>query len=248
MYRLRAEDYVKNRFVGLWSVLAFQAGFINSIGFLAFHKFVSHMTGYGSQIGINLGRGEKLIALETLSAPIAFVLGAWFSGCLTVARSARGERPIFLGALLVAGENGLFGEFGEPLVFTRDFLFLATLSFVCGMQNACFATLTKGQIRTTHLTGISTDFGTDLALITSGNLSDPELRMARRRNFMRFMTFFSFTFGAILSALVDSQLKFMALAVPCITSTLVAFVFFKVKFEIDSGNSQPQPILASPQR
>ncbi len=245
MYRLQPEDFLKKRFIGLWSLLAFQAGFINSIGFLACQRFVSHVTGFGTQVGLTAGEGKYLLALEMLSAPAAFVFGAWFNGWLTVARQSRGLTPrydwvtllmpVALAALLIAGEQGAFGRFGEPSILARDFMFLSSLSFLCGMQNACFATLTKGQIRTTHLTGISTDFGTDLALTLNGSLPKDERRLARKRNFMRASTFTGFSVGALVSALVDAHLEYWSLAIPTATALVVAGVFYAFKAENDAA-------------
>jgi uncharacterized membrane protein YoaK (UPF0700 family) len=242
MYRLEPQDFVKGRFIGLWSLLAFQAGFINSIGFLACHRFVSHVTGFSSQVGITIGSGNYVLALEMLSAPLAFLLGAWVNGILTIARHSRGLTPRYdlvsiiipltITLLMIAGVQGFFGPFGEPLLLFRDFVLLCSLSFVCGLQNACFATLTKGQIRTTHLTGITTDFGTDLSLITNGGSSE-ERRLARKRNFMRAMTFISFSSGALISALVDARLEYWALLLPAVTSSVVSAIFFSVKYELD---------------
>lgn len=243
MYRLEAQDYVKSKMIALWSLLAFQAGFINSIGFLDSLRFVSHVTGFSSQIGISLARGQIFLAIEMLSLPAAFITGAWFNGYLTVVRKSRGLiprydlvtllMPIVLGILLLMGINGIFGGFGERTFLLRDFIFLGSLSFLCGMQNACFATLTKGQIRTTHLTGISTDFGTDLSLTLSGSLSAEELSLAKKRNYMRAATFIGFFSGALISALVDSQIGFYSLLIPFVTSSCVSSIFFFKKHELD---------------
>ena len=261
MYRLQPQDFLKKRFIGLWSLLAFQAGFINSIGFLACQRFVSHVTGFGTQVGMTAGEGKYLLALEMLSAPAAFVFGAWFNGWLTVARQSRGLvprydwitllMPVALALLLIAGEQGAFGKFGEPLILARDFVFLSSLSFLCGMQNACFATLTKGQIRTTHLTGISTDFGTDLALTLNGKLPKDERREARKRNFMRASTFLGFSVGALVSALVDASLEYWSLAIPTATALVVAGVFYAYKSEKDlaeaTRKSTPSDVTVSAQ-
>jgi uncharacterized membrane protein YoaK (UPF0700 family) len=251
VHRLQPQDFLKKRFIGLWSLLAFQAGFINSIGFLACQRFVSHVTGFGTQVGLTAGEGKYLLALEMLSAPAAFVFGAWFNGWLTVARQSRGLAPrydwvtllmpVALAALLIAGDQGAFGKFGEPLVLARDFLFLSSLSFLCGMQNACFATLTRGQIRTTHLTGISTDFGTDLALTLSGQLPRDERRQARKRNFMRASTFLGFSVGALVSALVDASLEYWSLAIPTFTSLVVAGIFYAYKLQQDAADALTKP-------
>ena len=245
MYRLEPNDFLKKRYVGLWGVLAFQAGFINSIGFLACQRYVSHVTGFGTQIGMSLGNLDFRLAGEMLMAPLFFVFGAWFNGHLTVARSSQGLTPrydlvtilmpIILIVLMFMGYNNLFGEFGGPHSFQQDYILLMALTFFCGMQNACFATLTKGQIRTTHLTGISTDFGTDLALTLNGKLNKEERSLAIKKNIMRAVTFLCFSIGAIISVIIDSTLKYGSFIFPMITSLFVAYIFYKEHRSIDKN-------------
>lgn len=258
MYQLQPHEIIKKPFLGLWSLMAFQAGFINSIGFLSCQRFVSHVTGFGTQVGITLGKGQYLATLETLTIPIAFICGAWFSGHLTVAREVRKliprynwvtlVIPILLCLLLYAGNRGIFGSYNSPQ-FDEDFPFLATLSFICGAQNACFATLTKGLIRTTHLTGISTDLGTDLALLLSGNLSDSERMLTRGKNIMRVMTIVSFFFGAMISAIADTRLEYWSLTIPLSTSLFVGILFQLVEYKNapETQNKQPEIILSTNQ-
>ena len=47
----------------------------------------------------------------------------------------------------------------------RDFLLLFALCFACGLQNGLFSGLTRGQVRTTHLTGPITDIGLNLTKV-----------------------------------------------------------------------------------
>lgn len=236
MYRLERNDFVKTPIVYLWSTLGFQAGFINAFGFLACGRYVSHVTGFGTQTGVALADGLGWFAVELAGVPLSFIAGAFACGLATSARLERGERPfynqivmllpIFMLFLAVMGLNGMFGPFGELLVLPRDFLLLYLLSFLCGMQNACFATLTKGQIRTTHLTGISTDIGTDLARLVRGRLSPEEKNLTRKVNYSRMLTFIGFTFGSISSVLVARQLGYGALVIPIFTS-IVAFFWVR---------------------
>lgn len=238
MYRLEAKDYVSNKYIGLWGLAAFQAGFINSLGFLACQRFVSHVTGFSTHVGISIGDNNYLYALELFTAPIFFVLGAWFNGFLTVSNESKNMHPrydlvlfiypILLTVIMSLGLLGVFGPFGGNLSFQQDFLLLNTLTFLCGMQNACFATLTKGQIRTTHLTGLSTDFGTDLSLILNGSLKLEERILLVRKNWMRFITFTSFSLGAVLSAILDNKMGYLSFLIPILTST--AFLLFYLNF------------------
>lgn len=242
MDRLEPKDFLKNRYIALWGLLAFQAGCINSLGFLVCRRFVSHVTGFGTQVGISLADSRYWYALELFNAPLCFILGAWVSGYLTVARRSHGLAPRYdivtlmipsiLLTLMTAGLFGLFGTFGGTLEFNQDVILLSSLTFLCGIQNACFTTLTQGQIRTTHLTGISTDIGTDLALSINGQLSPDERTMSIRRNIMRTITFSSFSTGALLSAVIDSILQYWSFAIPLTTSLIVAGIFVKSKYRL----------------
>lgn len=243
MYRLEREEFLKFPLILLWVLLGFQAGFLNSFGFLACGRYVSHVTGFGTQIGISLAQNQWLLAFELLGFPIAFIFGAFFSGFFTCARRERGLKPrydlitillpIIIASVTVFGWSGSFGPFGEDLINLRDFILLFILSFTCGLQNGCFATLTKGQIRTTHLTGISTDIGTDFARLFFGKLSEVELVLVRRANFSRIATFLAFALGAIFSVLATKSFQFSALLIPLITSIIVYWSIRNVSRSMD---------------
>jgi uncharacterized membrane protein YoaK (UPF0700 family) len=231
MYRLEREEFVKSPYLLLWSLLGFQAGYVNAFGFLACGRYVSHLTGFGTQIGVALANNSLFFSLELLGFPFFFILGSFLSGFITAARIERGLKPRFdiamasvptlILLLWIVGFYGWFGAFGEELIRTRDFILLFLLSFVCGVQNGCFSVLTKGQIRTTHLTGISTDIGTDLARIWFGRLPSKELELTARVNFSRFATFISFSIGSVASVLASNKLLYHSLVVPLITSIIV---------------------------
>lgn len=245
MYRLDREEFTRYRYLMLWSLLGFQAGFINAFGFLACGRYVSHVTGFGTQIGVAVAEKDFLMAFELLGFPLSFIVGSFSSAFFTSARLERGlvpryglttgTVPIAIGVLFFMGLHGYFGVFGEPLLYFHDFLLLFLLSFVCGLQNGCFATLTKGQIRTTHLTGISTDIGTDLARLWFGELSPREHEMTFRTNLNRIATVFSFATGSVLSVAVSRQIAYSALIVPLLTATIVFFAVKRVQRALDEA-------------
>jgi len=249
MYRLEREEFVQAPYVSLWSGLGFQAGFLNAFGFLACGRYVSHVTGMGTQMGVAMAESRPWFALELLGFPLSFIFGAFFSGLLTSARIERGLKPWYgpvtfilpglILLLMVSGQRGVFGPFGEELVLTRDFLLLYLLCFVCGMQNGCFATLTKGQIRTTHLTGISTDIGTDFARLWFGRLEGIERALTWRTNLCRLATFTAFAIGSITSVMVSRHLGYGALIVPLITSVTAWFIVRMIGHSLDLRFGDP---------
>jgi uncharacterized membrane protein YoaK (UPF0700 family) len=222
-WKRRPYEYLSRSYVGFWFALAFQAGFANAGGFLACHRFVSHMTGFGTQMGVSMAHSEYFLAFEMLSAPLSFIAGAMVSAFFVDRRMALGKRPAYLTVMGIVstvflavtwgGISGFFGEFGEPLLLSRDFGLLSLLCFACGMQNACFASLTLGQIRTTHLTGITTDMGTTWVKLRYMDPEAIETKRLRRVNAIRMGTFASFSVGSMIAAILFNHLGYRGFAV-----------------------------------
>jgi uncharacterized membrane protein YoaK (UPF0700 family) len=61
MVHIENQDHIfSKRVAWIWLIAAFKAGFINSAGFLATGKFVSHITGFGTQVGMAVGHNDFL--------------------------------------------------------------------------------------------------------------------------------------------------------------------------------------------
>ena len=209
---------------GLWLILAFQSGFMNAGGFLACHKVVSHMTGYGTYVGVEAANKNYFTAFEMALAPFVFIAGAAYAGWLVDRRIIRKEEPkVVTGITVMAALNmaiyigeisGYLGEFGEPLVLQRDFLLLFCLCFACGLQNGLFTGLTKGQVRTTHLTGPATDIGLNLTKIFSMERGDPERHQLSAMNWLRAKIAIMFSGGSLIAALTFPGLGHEGFAIP----------------------------------
>jgi uncharacterized membrane protein YoaK (UPF0700 family) len=222
----------------LWMCLAFHAGYLNAGGFLASHRFVSHMTGFGTSIGLSVSEGEYLIALELILAPVAFMVGAAYAGYLVDRKIVANREPrvingifciIFMNlAVLFGGVTGFFGAFGEPLLLQRDFLLLFMLTFTCGLQNGLFVSLTSGQIRTTHITGLFTDFG--LSIVRSIVIKNLEAKSTEvRRNWLRMWTILSFSSGSLLSAIIFQRTGYWGFLGSFFISLFVLILVLKIQ-------------------
>ncbi len=204
---------------------------------------MSHMTGIGTQIGFSLGKNEWIFSAELLLIPVFFILGSFISGAITSARIDRNlkpkyelvilAKPVVIFILLLTTSLGLFGSFDSVITSLGKSFLSLSLATLCGLQNGCFATMTKGQIRTTHLTGISTDLGTDLARLAFGKLSLQESRLVHRTNISRVATFASFASGAVVSALISDKLGYNALIIPGILSLAIYHSVTKISRSID---------------
>ena len=146
--------------------LACVAGMVNATGFFAVGTYTSHVTGHASMIGDELARGDRVAALHYFVLVLFFVAGA-FLATLFVESARRLGRARYVAALLVEASiltaftaiSALVEEKGEHLWR----LLTAMLSISMGMQNALVTRISGAVVRTTHLTGVATDIGIELA-------------------------------------------------------------------------------------
>lgn len=250
------KDILKRENVFLWLLLAFQAGYVNAAGFLACHRFVSHMTGFGTQVGLSLGEGKLLAGLEMIFAPVSFILGSVLSGYLIDKRIYRGEEAhvrtsafiqfLLIVIVFIGGSFEVFGEFGEPLELQRDFALLFILCFMCGLQNATFTSLTNGLIRTTHLTGLSTDIGIHLVRNKYIDVPDEKRDELYKINWLRLYTFASFFTGSAISAIVMVIGEYQGFLLPIGTSLIIFiyinYVMYQKTFDEDVYDSRKRKL------
>ena len=216
--------------VSLWMLMSFQAGLINIGGFLACGRFVSHVTGFAGYFGYEIARRNYPLAFGMLVVPIFFLIGAMVSGELVDVRIKSGLRPKYdvafgiifcmISAVFLTGLFGYFGEFGRANS-SRTYLLLSWLTFACGIQNGTVTSVSKAVIRTTHLSGITTDLGLGLIRLIHHSLFRAENLNEKRAVLMRVGLITFFFIGSIIGAVAFTQLKFWAFGIPLVTSGIL---------------------------
>jgi uncharacterized membrane protein YoaK (UPF0700 family) len=164
--RLGARERTRRSNTQLGLTLAFVAGAINAGGFLAVHRYTSHMTGFISAIADDLVLGQVVLALAAAAFLAAFTAGAATTAILV--NWARHRELHSEYALPLALESLLLLVFGlvGPNLDVLVALFVPTtvmlLCFIMGLQNAVVTKISSAEIRTTHMTGVVTDIGIEL--------------------------------------------------------------------------------------
>lgn len=222
--------------MSIWMVLAFQAGLLNIGGFLAVQTFVSHVTGFATLFGVELGQGEYLHAFSLLLAPMAFFVGAMVSGILIDLRLKMKKKPryyVVFGVLFlllmfvdIAGFNGFFGEFGKTVNVSRDYTLLMFLCLICGLQNGTITLVSKSVVRTTHLTGVLTDLGIGIVRILNRRKLQGQLDNEGQANLMRIGIISFFVLGSAVGVIVFTKMGFRGFILP----TLISGILFGLTF------------------
>lgn len=218
-----------------WFVLSFLAGNVNAGGYLSCQRFVSHVTGFSTLSGISFEQGSFVEAFGMLVIPLFFLLGVMISGYLIekhYAHKNHGQKyapvmglvALLLGFVGVGGSLDLFGKFGDVANIKHDFFLLACLCGACGLQNAAITSASGATVRTTHLTGITTDLGLGLVKTMVNRLSPTQKTIENHANLIRALTIFSFTMGSIVAAFVYTKFKYEGFFVPMILAIYSAYV------------------------
>lgn len=202
--------------------LSFVAGALNAGGFLAIGQYTSHITGMVSTLADQIVlRNVELAGIAALSW-MAFVGGAATTALMVNYLRRRGVRNVYAVPLLTeAALILLFGAFGghlEQHKVADVSLAIITLCFTMGLQNALITKISQAQIRTTHLTGLTTDLGIELGKLLYWNRSRAGPgRIAVNANFKKLRIHASliacFTLGGLAGALSFHYAGFVS-AVP----------------------------------
>lgn len=220
--------------VVIWFLLAFQAGAINTGGLMAFHRFVSHMTGFASHFAAELAMGHTTAAVGMLSVPIFFLLGSVVSGLLIDRPLCLGRPPLVTWAAAImtfllftaafGGSAGWFGKFGAPEFASAELTLIALLAMTAGIQNAAISSASGAVVRTTHLTGITTDLGVGLVRSWSSAYNQQVQRRESLANQVRVGLILSFLLGSGVSAYLYLRVGYSGFWLPALCS--VVFLLF----------------------
>ena len=221
-----------------WFLLCFNAGSINAGGFLTAGRFVSHVTGFATLFGVDLVSDQPENSLEILSVPIFFLFGSFLSGILIDRPIFRGKKPHFdyimgLSAfclfLVSFGKLTHLERMGEFINLETVYLRLALLCFACGLQNGAVTSSSGSSVRTTHLTGLTTDLGLGIAKLFTYSSNDDRYLKERRANLLRLGSMCSFILGSVVGAWTIVQFGYRGFYLPALIALYAAWHGRKLK-------------------
>lgn len=246
-------DIYRPRYVWIWLLSAFKAGFINSAGFLVTGSFVSHVTGFGTQVGMALGNNDYFFGAEILIIPIAFIFGGVVTSFVLDRNKSSTTPPpyhivqglitVVIALVLIIGEARFGNITSNPPhpahygIF--EFSIISLLCFVCGLKNSLIAWTTKGKVRVTHLTGLSTDIGLNFLKMIPGKNNPYYVSEEKISNLVRMLTFVSFSVGACSSAIIFPQLGYKGFFIVMTISLVLTFVAFRDRKRIIEERQAP---------
>ncbi|WP_050025506.1 YoaK family protein [Verrucomicrobium sp. BvORR034] len=149
-------------------LLATLSAGVNASYLMRLGTSVSHLTGDVAKVALSVVSGNDsvpLVVVQLGAATLGFITGAATAGFLIHHPNIEFSRPY--GRSVVA--LGLFLALAYLSLDAWPTLSMGLAGLACGLQNA-LATHYRGMIlRTTHVTGLLTDFGTNLGMKLRGH-------------------------------------------------------------------------------
>ncbi|MEJ8756349.1 YoaK family protein [Pontibacter sp. H259] len=212
--------------IRLAAILCLTAGFVNIAGLLAFAVLTTNVTGHVAYFAESLAQGDLRLARIIVLWMFLFLLGA-FSSSFIVSRIGRNQVfaytiPILIEFVILL-LNGIYGYRYDGSLLLKE-VFAGSLLFAMGLQNAMVSMISGAVVRTTHLTGIFTDLGIDLAAATlPAHLRKPGLK---QRLILKLIIILFFLAGAVAGGYSYSLLQQHTFLIPA--GLLLVAMFYDI--------------------
>ncbi|WP_369788329.1 YoaK family protein [Rouxiella sp. WC2420] len=186
----------------LASTLAAVAGALNTAAFESVGFFSANMTGNVSSLSANLATLNLVPGIFFLWIVATFISGAVFSTIIINAGRRKNIRSVYaLNILIEGGALMLLGIVECWLTpSSPGVVLILSLSFLMGLQNAVVTRISNARVRTTHVSGTSTDIGIELAMlfdVVRRKESPKEAPLYLERLRLHSFTLISFLLGGV---------------------------------------------------
>ncbi|KUJ75151.1 hypothetical protein AVO42_07310 [Thiomicrospira sp. XS5] len=216
MLNTATHDYRVSKVFAIAIGMSAIAGFINSIMLIEFGLPVSQMTGIASHLSDSGFHFDWKPFMISLSILLSFIVGAFLSGFI-IGHSQYKEDKSYGVALFL---NAVILTVAGVMAYSVNLLALMFSALACGLQNAMVASYKGLQIRTTHVTGITTDIGVSIAH-----------RFRTRtpltwKNWLLFAILLGFILGGLIGIFSFQWFGYLSLLLPAALNALLAWIYF----------------------
>jgi uncharacterized membrane protein YoaK (UPF0700 family) len=207
--------------LALAGLLSSIAGALNAVGFLIAGSYTANMTGNISAFADTVANGSILVALSFLGLVVAFICGAGIAAYIIQTGEKKRIRSVY--ALVITAEACVLLVLSAALTLlplnAQGAFLVVILSFVMGLQNAATTMISRARVRTTHVSGMATDIGIELAALAGGNRLR---RDALPKLSLHSLTLVCFAIGGICGALLLWVVGYWLFVIAAILLLLIA--------------------------
>lgn len=218
--------------IKLGVLTAFVAGMVNVGSLLLFLSFSSNVTGYYAILAAEIVKGNIHQFLIVGSWISLFFLGSFTSNLVIIHFDSKNRYlahaiPVMIEiACLLA--VGFYGDLFYKETLRETEILLTLMIFAMGIQNGLTASISNFAVKTTHLTGATTDLGILLSMFTKKEYRNNRELVGKAQLILSITL--SYIVGAIASAFIYQHMMFKMFYFICMCLVVViAYDWYKMK-------------------
>lgn len=218
--------------IQLGGLTAFSAGMVNVTSVIIFFAFTSNVTGHYAILAEEIAKGNWHEALIVFGWIFMFFFGNFTSNYIVINfdrknRYLAHSLPLFI-EILCLFAVGTYGYlfYAETLAETE--LMVAIMLFAMGIQNGLTASISNFAVKTTHLTGLTTDIGLLASMFTQKRFRENKALRAKKNILLTIAT--AYLSGGIFAGLIYLKIGFLVFHVACLViGLIIAYEYYKLK-------------------
>lgn len=218
----------------LGSLSAFSAGMINIGSLLLFFSFSSNVTGHYAILASEIVKGNVYQTLVVFSWIFLFFMGGFVANLTVIHLNNKNSYvahsiPIVLEIICLVTVSTYGDNFYKETLFETEIL-LSILLFAMGLQNGLTASISNFSIKTTHLTGTTTDLGILFSMFTKKEFRNNKT-LKQRAKLLSSITLFYLS-GAIIAGFTYISLGFkMFYVVSIVLVFIIVYDLYKIRLK-----------------
>lgn len=218
--------------VKLGVLTAFSAGMVNIASLLLFFSFSSNVTGHYAILAAELVKGNLYQAAVVLGWILLFFFGGFVSNMFVTHLNKKNTYvahaiPVVLEIICLV-TVGIYGQFFYKETLAETEVMLSLMLFAMGLQNGLTASISNFAVKTTHLTGVTTDLGILFSMFTHKEYrKNKELK---GKAILLLSIAAAYLGGAVISGITYMHMGFRLFYVVSLFLVVVIFYdFYKLK-------------------
>ncbi len=240
--------------IRLGVLTAFSAGMVNVASLIIFFAFSSNVTGHFAILAEEIARGQWYQVAVVMSWILLFFLGSFVSNFIIINLTYKNTYlahalPLILEIVCLLGV-GVYGEFWYQGTLVETEILVALMLFSMGLQNGLTASISNFSVKTTHLTGLTTDLGILFSMFTRREYRNDPVLVGKAKLLLAIAG--SYLTGGVMAGVLYDSLQFRVFYVVAVVIVVVIlYDYSKLRFrqlfkrrKRAQLHSTPQPLAA----
>jgi len=196
--------------IKLGTLTAVVAGMVNVASLLLFFSFTSNVTGHYAILASEIAKGNFYQVAFVFAWIFSFFMGNFTSNWIVINLNKWNTYvshaiPIGL-EILCLMSVAIYGQYFYAETLTETEYLLALMLFAMGLQNGLTASISNFAIKTTHLTGTTTDLGILFSMFTKKEYRENEELVGKAKLLLSIAS--AYLVGAIVGGYAVLHIQF----------------------------------------